>query len=533
MDHLLAYVHLYVTAGLIFAITIVLYFYYFSQRRTWRASAKRRLAPQAKGAWPVLGHLPLLGGSTPPQIILGAMADKYGPLFTIRLGIYPTLVVSSSEMAKECFTIHDMAASSRPKMAAVELMGYNYAMFGFAPSGPYWREVRKLATLGLLSNRRIQLLKDIRISEVASFLKELYNTWSASSTTDHNHIALVELKQWFGDLTLNVILRMVAGKRYSFISDSANDDEKKEAGRVQDAVRKLFYFTGVFLVGDSVPYLRWLDLGGHEKAMKKTAKEIDAILGEWIQEHKQRRRAGDTGDHDFMDAMLTVLQGEDLGGYDADTVNKATCLDLILGGSDTTMATLTWAVSLLLNNRQVLKQAQDELDAEVGREKIVSESDTSKLVYIQAIVKETLRLYPAVPLSAQHEFTEDCTVNGYHVEKGTRLITNLWKIQTNPRIWPDPLEFKPERFLTTHMNMDVRGQHFELIPFGSGRRSCPGLSFALQMVQFTLASFLHAFEISTPSNELVDMSESFGLTNVKATPLKVFIKPRLCTKLYE
>ena len=211
-----------------------------------------------------------------------------------------------------------MAASSRPKMAAVELIGYNYAMFGFAPSGPYWRQMRKLATLKLLSNHRIQLLKDIRVSEVATFLKELYM-----------HVPLVEFKRWFGDLTLNVILRMVAGKRYSFISDSSNEDEKKEACRVQDAVRKFFYFAGVFVVGDVVPYLRWLDIGGHEKAMKKTAKEIDAILGEWIQEHKQRRRAGDAGpagEHDFMDAMLTVLQGADLGDYDKDTVNKATCL---------------------------------------------------------------------------------------------------------------------------------------------------------------------------------------------------------------
>ncbi len=127
-------------------------------------------------------------------------------------------------------------------------------------------------------------------------------------------------------MTLNVTLRMVAGKRYSFVSDSANEDEKKEAGRVQDAVRKFFYFAGVFMVGDLVPYLRWLDLGGHEKAMRKTAKEIDAIIEEWLQEHKQRRRAGDAGEHDFMDAMLTELQGADLGGYDADTVNKATCL---------------------------------------------------------------------------------------------------------------------------------------------------------------------------------------------------------------
>ncbi|XP_030932470.1 cytochrome P450 82A3-like [Quercus lobata] len=153
---------------------------------------------------------------------------------------------------------------------------------------------------------------------------------------------------------------------------------------------------------------------------------------------------------------------------------------MIAGGSDTSTITLTWTIALLLNNH-VLKKARDELDVQVGRVRIVNESDIDKLVYLQAIVKETLRLYPATRLAAPREFTENCIIGGYHVPKGTRLIINIWKIQTDPRIWSDPLEFKPERFLTTHKNVDVRGQNFELLPFGSGRRECPGISFGLHM----------------------------------------------------
>ncbi|PQM41044.1 cytochrome P450 CYP82D47 [Prunus yedoensis var. nudiflora] len=511
-----------------FLFTIIIVSYYFSRR--WRPA---KLAPtEAKGAWPIFGHLPLLGGSTPPHITLAAMADQYGPLFTIRLGVHPSLVISSSEIAKECFTTNDLSLNSRPKLAVVDHIGYNYAMFGFAPSGPFWREMRKITTLELLSNRRLELLRHIRVSEVTTFLQDLYKTWSTAERGESNNSdgVLVELKQWFEDMTLNVILRMVAGKRYSVAAD---EDEKKEARKVQSALREFFYYVGLFVVGDSVPYLRWLDLGGHEKAMKKTAKELDAIVGGWVEEHKKRRARGDAkGEPDFIDAMLSVLDGADLGGFDADTVNKATSLNMIAGGSDTTMVTLTWAISLLLNNPHVLKRAQNELDTEIGRHRVVSDSDISKLVYLQAIVKETLRLYPAAPLSGPREFTEDCVIGGYHVSKGTRLITNLRKIQTDPRIWPDPFEFKPERFLTTHKDVDVKGLHFELIPFGSGRRACPGLAFGLQMVQFTLASFVHAFEISNPSSAPIDMSESFGLTNVKATPLQVRIKPRLPSQLY-
>jgi len=288
------------------------------------------------------------------------------------------------------------------------------------------------------------------------------------------------------------------------------------------------------LVGDAVPYLRWLDWGGHEKAMKKSATEMHAIIAEWVEEHKQRRAKGDAkGEQDFIDAMLSVLDGADLGNFDADTIVKATSLNVIAGGGDTTMVTLTWAISLLLNNPHVMKKALNELDTKIGRQRVVSEEDLSNLVYIQAIVKETLRLYPVGPLAGPRIFNEDCTIAGYHIRKGTRFFPNLWKIQIDPKYWPEPLEFKPERFLTTHKDVDLKGNHFQLIPFGSGRRSCPGLAFGLLMVQFTLASFLHAFEISNPSSAPVDMTESFGMTNVRASPLNVLINPRLSSELYE
>ncbi|PON70136.1 Cytochrome P450, E-class, group I [Parasponia andersonii] len=352
------------------------------------------------------------------------------------------------------------------------------------------------------------------------------------------------------------------GKRYSAgkYSDSTNvncDHNKGESRRIQKAIEEFFKLFGIVVPGDVIPYLRWLDLGGYEKAMKKTAKEWDGIFSKWLEEHKRKRVVDDVPkgeenrkEQDFMDVMLSVLERSDLGGYDADTITKATCMlpsriviyqsmacclekqNLIAGASDTTTGTLTWAISLLLNRRHVLKKAQGELDCHIGRNRLVNESDIANLAYIQAIVKETLRLYPVAPLSGPRVFTEDCTVGGYHVTRGTRLIPNLWKIQTDPNAWPDPLEFKPERFFTTHKDVDLKGQHFELIPFGSGRRACPGTTFALQMLHLTLASFLQAFEISTPLNAPVDMTESIGLINIKVTPLELLVRPRLPAELY-
>ncbi|KAA8528585.1 hypothetical protein F0562_035940 [Nyssa sinensis] len=516
-----------INTAIVGVLALFIIYYVLWRFRTPKSSIA---APEAGGAWPIIGHLHLLVGPQLPHITLGAMADKYGPIFTIRLGLRPALVVSSLEMMKECFTTNDIAISSRPEFAAADHLGYHYAMFGFSPYGAYWREVRKIISVELLSVRRLELLGQLRVSETDTSIKELYKLWSEKKN-DSGHV-LVEMKKWFGDLTLNVVLRMVAGKRY-FGASAASDE--KEARRCQKVLRNFFHLLGLFVVSDAIPLplMGWLDLGGHEKAMKETAKEMDSIVTEWLEEHRQKRESGEVkGDSDFIYVMLSVLEGADLAGFDADAINKSTCVNLIAGGADTTTIMLTWALSLLMNNRHVLKNAQEELDIHIGKQRKVKESDISKLVYLQAIVKETLRLYPAAPLSGPRVFRKDCTIGGYHVTKGTRLIPNLWKLQRDPRIWSEPLEFRPERFLNIHKDVDVKGQHFELIPFGAGRRLCPGISFGLQMLHLVLASLLHEFDLLTPANESVDMTESLGQTNMKATPLELLVAPRLSPNLY-
>ncbi|XVE69977.1 hypothetical protein DITRI_Ditri10aG0034500 [Diplodiscus trichospermus] len=495
-------------------------------------SSKGQKPPEAAGGWPLIGHLHVLAGSQLPYLALGDLANKYGPIFTIRVGLNPAVVVSSSELTKEIFTTYDVAVSSRPKLTVGNYIGYNYANFGFSPYGAYWRELRKITASQLLSNSRLELLKHVRASEVESSIKELYKLWTKKKA-ESNHV-LVEMKQWFGELNLNVILRMIAGKRFS---GAGVGSEEEEARRCRKAMREFFHFSGLFVVRDAIPFLGWLDLGRHEKAMKKSAKEMDSIMEEWLEEHRRKKESigeeAAKGDQDFIDVLLSVLEGIDLAGYDVNTVTKATVSTLLAGGTDTTTVTITWTLALLLNNRHALEKAQEELDSQIGNGRLVNESDIDKLIYLQAIVKESLRLYPAGPLAGAREFAEDCTVGGYLVPKGTRLILNLWKIQRDPKLWSDPLEFKPERFISSHSDIDVKGQDFELMPFGAGRRLCPGINYGLQMTHLVLASLLHAFDILNPSNEPVDMTGSPGLTNIKATPLEILAKPRLPPSLYQ
>ncbi|KAE9604378.1 putative cytochrome P450 [Lupinus albus] len=283
---------------------------------------KGREPPLVAGRWPIMGHLPLLSGSKVLHLILGGVADKYGPIFTIMLGSQRAVVLSNWKVAKECFTTNDLAVSSRPRLVAIQQMSYNQAMFAFAPYSPYWREMRKIATLELLSNRRIELLNHVRVSEVETSIKDLYKLWNDKK--NHSGQVQVEMTQWFGKLTLNVILRIIAGKQ---IYGNACEADQDEAQRWLKAMREFFHLMGLFIVGDSIPWLRWLDLGGHEKAMKENAKELDTILGEWLDEHRQKRASGETAvDQDFIDVMLSVLDGIMITEYDTDTIIKATSL---------------------------------------------------------------------------------------------------------------------------------------------------------------------------------------------------------------
>ncbi|KAJ0804859.1 putative cytochrome P450 [Helianthus annuus] len=501
----------------------------------WRkAKSSAGEAPELGGAWPIIGHLHLLGGGD--QLLyrtLGAMAEKYGPAFNIRLGTRRAFVVSSWEVAKECFTVNDKALMSRPKTAAAKHMGYNYAVFGFAPYTPFWREMRKIATLELLSVRRLEMLKDVRLLEINSGINELYRRWTENSQQP----VVVELNKWLEHMMLNIVVMMVAGKRYFGAGGGGGGDE---AERCHKAISEFFRLMGIFVVSDAIPFLSWLGLQGYEKEMKKTAKDLDLVLSGWVDEHRQKRKLDVEHDKDdvkdFIDVMLSLEDEGQLSNmeHDSDTSIKSTCLALILGGSDTTAGTLTWAVSLLLNHPNVLKKLQHELDEHVVKERQVDESDIKNLVFLQAVIKETLRLYPAGPLLGPREAVEDCTVAGYNVKAGTRLIVNIWKLQRDERVWSDPSAFKPERFMggSDHEHVDLRGQQFVLMPFGTGRRSCPGATFGLHVLHLTLARLVHSFDLGQPGGLPVDMTESPGMTIPKKKPLEVILTPRLPSNLY-
>ena len=314
----------------IFALIIFLYALFKIYRGRARAHHRKRLPPEVGGALPLIGHLHLLDKNEPAHITFAKMADAYGPIFTLRLGLYTNLIVSNWEIARECFTTNDKIFASRPKLVASKLLGYDYAMLGLSPYGPHWRHVRKLTMLELLTSHRLQKLQHIRVSEVQTSIKNLYELCLKNKKNNEKN-ALVEMKTWFGDITLNTISRIVVGKQFSTAVDVSNTNENEE---YRKALRDFFEWFGVFVPSDSFPFLKWLDLGGHEKAMKKTAQVLDEVFDKWIQEHQQKKNnlgAVKMEEHDFMDVMLSNVRDDgQLSKYDAHIVTKATCLVYIL-----------------------------------------------------------------------------------------------------------------------------------------------------------------------------------------------------------
>lgn len=303
-------------AAVVFVLALVVYDH---QRRK-----KLNSAPEAPGAWPLLGHLPKLAGPGTPQEILGAMADKIGPLFTIRLGIHTAVVVSSPELVREIFMAYDMAVSARPSLFAVQNMCYGHAMFGFAAYGPFWREMRKMATVELLSNKQVEVGRQARESEAMAWVKEIYKV-------SQNNGGVVDMKKLLGDVIFNIMIQAVAGKKYGY-------EEEDEARRFREAIRGFVSILGAFPLSDAVPFLGWMDRRGHDKAMKRIAKEVEEIVSGWLEEHKRRKRAAARhddgsveipGDTDFMNILSLLGDSGTVDGLHADTVNKATALVLI------------------------------------------------------------------------------------------------------------------------------------------------------------------------------------------------------------
>ncbi|KAH7520682.1 hypothetical protein FEM48_Zijuj08G0171100 [Ziziphus jujuba var. spinosa] len=426
----------------IWTLLALLILVYLLKVQPWkRTNNNNKRLPPGPSGFPIFGSLHLLGEF--PHRDLHRLAKQHGPIMYIRLGLIPTIVVSSPKAAELFLKTHDLVFASRPPHQAAKVMGYNQTNVAFAEYGGYWRDVRKMLTMELLSNMKINSFRALRKEELSlliEFIKE-----AARDGID------VDLSAKVSALSNDMSCRMVFGKKFA-------DSEFNERG-FKAVAREVMKLGAVFNLGDYIPQIASLDLQGLTKKMKKVGKAFDDFFEKIIDEHIQSKDEDRT--KDFVDVMLGFLGSE-------------------------------------------------ESEYRIERNNI-------KAIILS---KETLRLHPTAPLLLPHASVEDCNINGFHIPKNARVIISAWAIGRDPEAWSDAEKFFPERF--SGSDVDVRGRDFQLIPFGSGRRICPGIQLGLTVVRLVIAQLVHCFDWKLPNGILpnqLDMTEEFGLAIPRANHL--------------
>ncbi|GJR35672.1 cytochrome P450 71A1-like protein [Tanacetum coccineum] len=489
-------------------------------RHLRRPTSKLNLPPGPK-PWPIIGNLNLMG--TLPHRSVHELSKQYGPIMHLKFGSKSVVVGSSVEMAKVFLKTMGANFACRPKTAAGKYTAYNYSDITWSPYGAYWRQARKLCAVELFGAKRLDSYKYIRVEEIKSLIKEVHKSSGEE----------IVLKDLLATLSLNVISRMVLGKKY--LDEKVVEKSMVSGDEFKKMIGEWFLLSGVYNYGDWIPCIGFMDLQGYVKRMKAVSKKFDLFLEHVLDEHDARRRmeAENFVPKDMVDLLLQSMDDSTLEVKLERHRVKGFTQDLLAGGTDSSAVIVEWSIAQLLKKPEIFKTATDELDKVIGRDRWVDENDMHNLPYIRAIAKETLRLHPVTPMLTPRRTREDCEVDGYDIPKDTCIMVNVWAIGRDPTLWDKPDEFCPERFIGKQI--DVKGNNFELLPFGAGRRMCPGYTLGLKVIESSLANLLHGFNWKLPSKMTGDdlgMDELFALSTTKKIPLVTVAHPRLPLEMY-
>ncbi|CAA7400092.1 unnamed protein product [Spirodela intermedia] len=479
-----------------------------------------RLPPGPRG-WPVVGNL---FDVKPLRCRCYAeWAAEYGPIVSVWLGSTLNVVVSSVELAREVLKEKDQQLADRPRNRSTARFSRDGKDLIWADYGPHYVKVRKVCTVELFSPRRLEALRPIREDEVTAMVQALYRDCINPEKKGRSLV----VNEYLAAVAFNNITRLAFGKR--FVDDEGVVDE-------QGLEFKAIVSNGVKLgaslaMAEHIPWLRWM-FPLEEEAFTQHNARRDRLTTAILDEHTRiRLESGGAAKQHFVDALLTLQQKYDLSD---DTV-FGLLWDMITAGMDTTVISVEWAMAEVIRNPRVQAKAQEELDRVVGKERVLSETDFPNLPYLQWVAKEALRLHPPTPLMLPHKAATAVKLGGYDIPKGSNVLVNVWAIARDPAVWKDPLVFRPERF--SEEDVDAKGHDFRLLPFGAGRRVCPGAQLGINMAQSMLGHLLHQFRWELPegvSPEDLDMEESPGLVTFMRTPLRAVATPRLqAAELYK
>ncbi|KOM25869.1 hypothetical protein LR48_Vigan205s000600 [Vigna angularis] len=491
---------------LILCLTFLVFLLFF-----FKTLKNPQLPPGPKGL-PIVGNIHQLDSSS-LHMQLRELSKKYGPLFSLRLGLKQGIVVSSPKLATLVMKDHDRECCARPKLLGQQKLSYNGLDLAFCPYTEYWREIRKLCVVHVLSSKRVSCFSSLRHFEVKEMIKKISMHASNSQVTNLSEVIV--------SLTSTIISRIALGRRY--------EEEGTERNKFDRMLSECETMMSSFFVSDYIPFMGWVDkLRGIHARLERTFKEMDNFYQEVIDEHIADSHKKTPQEEDIVDVLLQQKQHH---SFSIDLTNdniKAVIMNIIIGSTSTTTATAVGAMTELVKNSRIMKKVQEEIRSLSSEKDFLDEDDVQKFPYFKAVIKETLRLYPPAPLLVPRETRENVTIDGYEIPAKTMIYVNAWAIHRDPEAWEDAEKFIPERFLDS--TVDLRGQDFCFIPFGAGRKMCPGLHMAFAVLDVILANLLYSFDW-----ELVEGTETNdtgstvlpGLTNHKKNPLCVLAKCRI------
>ncbi|KAL6875648.1 hypothetical protein ACP4OV_013161 [Aristida adscensionis] len=476
---------------------------------------RRRNLPPGPRPLPLIGNLLCLGAQ--PHRSLARLAERHGPVMALRLGSVTTVVASSADAARDILQRHDAALSGRSVPDGAHVFAHYTHSMGWLPaSSPRWRALRKVCSGELFAPHRLDL--DAHLSLRREKVRQLVSH-VARLARDGTPVRV-------GRLAFTTALNLLSST--VFATDLADLDDRVAVPPNEDfksLLAELNMTVGLPNISDFYPEIARLDPQGLRRRIEGLFLRLHGMIDQQIERRLRERAAGDPTKRTFLDVLLDYRAAEDGRGFDRQTL-LSLLSDLFSAGTDTTAATVEWVMAEMILNPSSMAKARDELAQVIGSKLEIEESDIGHLKYLQAIVKETFRLHPPAPFLLPHQAETTTQVRGYTVPKGARILVNVWAIGHDRELWPEPDKFMPERFL--EKEVDFRGRDFELLPFGSGRRMCPGTPLAMRMVHLMLASLLHRFEWRLPTDvekNGLHMSERLGLNLSMATPLQAVATP--------
>ncbi|XP_065855845.1 iridoid oxidase-like [Euphorbia lathyris] len=479
------------------------------------------LRPPGPRAWPIFGNIFDLGAL--PHQSLHKLKSKYGAVIWLRLGFINTLVIQSAKEAEQLFKNHDILFSDRKIADVFTAHNYYQGSLSLCRYGSNWRILRRLVTLGLMTSKKINESVYVRrkcIDKMIRFIEE-----DAAAARAKGESAEIVLSRYVFVMTFNLMGNLIFSK-------DLVDSHSEEGSEFFDAMDKVMNWSGKPNLADFMPYLKVFDPQRIRKNMEIELGRTMNVLEKFMKERIEDRKS--TKERDAKDFLDTILEYES-NGNGPDKISTHNMLIIILemffGGTETTSGTTEWLMVELFRSPEAMRKVKEELNRVVGPKRKVEESDLDELPYLQAIIKETMRLHPVIPLLIPRNTLEEIKFMKYVIPKDTQVFVNAWAIGRDPDTWEDPLCFRPERFLNS--NIDYKGQNFELLPFGSGRRICAGMPLAHRILHLTVASLLHCFDWEIDQNsavEATDLKEKFGFTVRKLVRLRAIPKKKIISE---